>query len=85
MQKTQAIGGNWTLKLECLLKLSEHPPLQRKERASVVQAEEVNDRNPWDSQDVLVPPFAVKSPPQILYSKENGSVWKLKGGAKTAE
>ena len=73
-KNTQAIGCSCTLKLECLLKLSERPPLQRKERASVVQAEEVNDRNPWDSQDVLVPPFAVKSPPKILYSEESGNM-----------
>ena len=31
------------------------PPLQSEEGSSVVQAKEVDHRNPWHSQDVLVP------------------------------
>lgn len=32
-----------------------HPPLQGKKGTSVVQAKEMNNRDPWNSKDVLVP------------------------------
>ena len=37
---------------------SKLPPFQCEEGARVVQTEEVNDRNPWHGQDVLVPSAA---------------------------
>mmetsp|Transcript_36010 Transcript_36010/g.58978 ORF Transcript_36010/g.58978 Transcript_36010/m.58978 type:complete len:457 (-) Transcript_36010:72-1442(-) len=51
----------------CTLIWEVHPPLQSEEGSSVVQAKEVDHRNPWHSQDVLVP-VGAEGPCPLLQS-----------------